>query len=72
LPGLGTAIAEVNREVAFCDQDNKGYTLVTLTRAAATAEFVTVSTIVAKAFTRDIVATYRTAPGDGRAPLERI
>jgi len=72
LPGLGTAIAKANREVAFCDQDSKGYTLVTLTKAAATAEFVTVSTILTKEFTRNIAATYRAAPGENRAALEQI
>jgi alkaline phosphatase D len=72
LPGLGSALADANREVAFCDQDNKGYTLLTLTPAAATAEFVTVSTIVAKPFDRAVAASYRTYPGKARTPLERL
>jgi alkaline phosphatase D len=72
LPGLGSALADANREVAFCDQDNKGYTLLTLTPGAATAEFVTVSTIVAKPFDRAVAASYRTYPGKARTPLERL
>ncbi|MFV0623405.1 alkaline phosphatase D family protein [Sphingomonas sp. ac-8] len=72
LPGVGTAIADANREVAFCDQDRKGYTLLTLTPTAATAEFVTVSTILAKPFDRATAATYRAAPGKERAPLQRV
>ncbi|MBB5709927.1 alkaline phosphatase D family protein [Sphingomonas xinjiangensis] len=72
LPGLGVVLAEANREVAFCDQDNKGYTLLTLTPSAATAEFVTVSTILAKPFGRKVAATYRVAPAAQRAPLQRV
>lgn len=72
LPGLGTALAEANREVAYCDQDSKGYTLLTLTPAAATAEFVTISTILEKPFTRSVAATYRAMPGEERAPLQRV
>lgn len=72
LPGLGTALAEANPEVTYCDQDGKGYTLLTLTPDAATAEFVTVSTILKKPFTRAVAATYRAAPGGKRAPLERV
>ncbi|MCC2980825.1 alkaline phosphatase D family protein [Sphingomonas sp. IC4-52] len=72
LPGLGSVLAEVNREVAFCDQDGKGYTLLTLTRTAATAQFVTVSTILAKPFHRQVVASYRARPGAARVPVEKL
>ncbi|OWK28483.1 alkaline phosphatase D family protein [Sphingomonas mucosissima] len=72
LPGLGSALAAFNREVAYCDQDHKGYTLLTLTREAATAQFVTVSTILAKPFARAVDATYRALPGRSRTPLERL
>lgn len=72
LPGLGGALANVNREVVYCDQDHKGYTLLTLTREAATAEFVTVSTILTKPFDRAVDATYRALPGQFRAPLKRV
>jgi alkaline phosphatase D len=72
LPGLGQVLAQVNREVAFCDQDNKGYTLLTLTPDRASAEFVAVSTILAKPFERRVVATYATGTGTQRRPLAPI
>jgi alkaline phosphatase D len=72
LPGLGQVLAQVNREVAFCDQDNKGYTLLTLTPDRASAEFVAVSTILAKPFERRVVATYATGAGTQRGPLAPV
>ena len=59
LPGLGDLIAQANREVVYCDQDSKGYTLLTLGPDAATAEFVAVSTVMTKPFTRRVAARYR-------------
>ncbi|KQT31831.1 alkaline phosphatase [Sphingomonas sp. Leaf412] len=50
IPGIGTLIAEANPEVRYCDQDAKGFLLLTLTPSAATAEFRTVSTVIAKPF----------------------
>lgn len=70
LPGLGTVIAAANSEVVYCDQDSKGYTLLTLTRDAATAEFVTVSTVLAKPFARKIAATYRVSAADRTRGLQ--
>jgi alkaline phosphatase D len=58
LPGLGKVIAAQNPEVVFCDQDAKGYTLVTLTPAMAKAEFITVSTVTSRDYTRDVAARY--------------
>ena len=71
LPGLGTYIAEANREVEFCDQDRKGYSLVTLTPQQVKAEFVAVSTVMAKPFERSIAATFQTAPGRDGGPFVR-
>jgi alkaline phosphatase D len=65
-------LAQVNREVAFCDQDNKGYTLLTLTPDRASAEFVAVSTVLAKPFERRVVATYATGAGTQRGPLAPV
>lgn len=71
LPGLGKVIAAQSPEVAFCDQDRKGYTMVTLTHEAATAEFVTVSTVMTKDFTSAIAGRYvRSAKGNG--PLQAV
>ncbi len=65
LPGLGAVLAEVNREVVFCDQDAKGYTLLTITPRDVTAEHVTVSTVLSKPFTRRIAAAHRVARDGG-------
>jgi alkaline phosphatase D len=58
LPGLGEVLAKVNSEVAFCDQDRKGYTLLTLTRERLAAEFITVSTVLSKPFTRNVAVRF--------------
>jgi alkaline phosphatase D len=58
LPGLGAVLAKVNPEVAFCDQDSKGYTLVTLTPETARADFVAVSTVTSRQFTRQVVSSW--------------
>ena len=51
----------------YCDQDRKGYALLTLTSKTATAEFVTVSTVLTKPFAREIgarfaIGSYRRLP----------
>lgn len=56
LPGLGEIIAAQSPEVAFCDQERKGYTLVTLTPDEAIADFVVVSTVTERKFTRIVAA----------------
>lgn len=68
LPGLGAVLAGANREVVFCDQDAKGYTLLTLTPDAATAEHIAVSTVFTKPFERRIAATHRVQAGK-REPI---
>ena len=70
MPGIGTILAKVNKEVAFCDQDHKGYALVTLTRETATTQFVAVSTVTDRKFDRSVVASYVTTAG-APAPLRR-
>jgi alkaline phosphatase D len=68
---LGTVLAKVNPEVAFCDQDSKGYTLLTLTQDTATAEYVTLSTVIAKQFTRKVASTW-VKSSRTRAALRRV
>ncbi|HQS70668.1 MAG: alkaline phosphatase [Novosphingobium sp. 17-62-8] len=63
LPGLGKIIAAQSPEVAFCDQDTKGYTMVTITPDAAVADFVTVSTVYTPQFTRGVAARYEARKG---------
>jgi alkaline phosphatase D len=71
LPGIGKIIADQSPEVAFCDQDRKGYTMVTLTPESATAEFVTVSTVVTQEYTSAVAARYVRATRKN-VPLQKI
>ena len=71
LPGLGAVLAKINPEVAFCDQDTKGYTVLTLTPDKATADYVALSTVMAKPFTRKIAASFAGFAGK-REPLTRV
>lgn len=63
LPGLGATLAAANREVVFCDQEMKGYTLVHLTPDRVVAEHVAVSTIFAKPFKRSVSSRHELAAG---------
>jgi len=73
LPGIGTLIADANKgEVRFCDQDAKGFTLLTLTPDHATADFRTVSTVFAKPFTEGTVKRFRALAARPELPLEEI
>lgn len=72
LPGLGKIIADQCPEVAFCDQDRKGYTMVTLTREAAVAEFVTVSTVTSRDYTSTVTARYVKSTNDRNRPIQNI
>lgn len=71
MPGLGAALAKVNPEVAFCDQENRGYTLLTLTPESAIADYIVVSTVMAKPFTRRVEARFSTT-AKARSPLARL
>lgn len=73
LPGIGARIAEANPgEVRFCDQDAKGFLLLTLTPEHATGDFRTVSTVLAKPFDRASVARYRAHAARPDAPLKKM
>ncbi len=72
LPGLGQLLAAANEEVAFCDQDNKGYAIVTLTPEGARADHIAVSTVYAKPFERRITASHRIQPGLSTGPATPI
>jgi alkaline phosphatase D len=71
LPGLGAVLSAANREVVFCDQDSKGYVVLTLTPQAAVAEHVAVSTVLTRPFTRRITARHRLLAGD-RQPMAEV
>ncbi len=72
LPGIGQYIADANDEVRFCDQDRKGYLLLTLTPQEAVADFRTVSTVLEKPFTQASVKRFRTVAAHRDAPLEDL
>lgn len=63
LPGLGRVLASANPEVAFCDQDRKGYSIVTLTPDHVRAEHIAVSTVFSPTFDRSVIATHVAQPG---------
>lgn len=72
VPGIGAHIADANPEVRFCDQDNKGYLLLTLTPEHAEGDFRTVSTVLAKPFQSASVKRFRAVAAKPEAPLEDL
>lgn len=74
LPGIGSLIADANKgEVRFCDQDRKGFLLLTLTPEQAVGDFRTVSTILAKPYQAASAKRFRSvAGGDRLQPLEEL
>jgi alkaline phosphatase D len=72
MPGIGREIAAANPKVVrFCDQDDKGYLYLTLTRDTATARYMTVSTVLTKSYALGCAAVWRTRKGTD-APIEAI
>ncbi|TCD06591.1 alkaline phosphatase [Erythrobacteraceae bacterium CFH 75059] len=71
LPGLGRVLAAANAEVAYCNQDAKGYTLLTLTPQEARAEFIAVSSVTERPFTRSVDAAFAARPGAGGGAWHR-
>lgn len=70
--GLGKLIADANEEVAFCDQNRKGYIVLTLTRRDATADFVAVSTILSKPYASSTVASFNVNADEPQQLLSRL
>jgi alkaline phosphatase D len=71
LPGIGRLIQAASPDVAFCDQDRKGYLLLTLTRDRAEADFRAVSTVTAKEFAVTTVARFEVGP-DAASEMKQI
>ena len=70
---IGPAFAKVSPEVAFCDQGAKGFVLLTLSREAARADLMTVSTITSKDFTTKAVKSFQVTPeGTGVSALKEV
>jgi alkaline phosphatase D len=75
VPGLngGVPVAKANKEVVFNDQVSKGFVLLTLTREAARADMIAVSTILAQEFTTSTVKSFRVTPdGKGVSALSEV
>ena len=66
VPDLGQLFADANKEVEWHDPFGHGYTLVTLTKDTAKAEFRKVSDILSRTYTVDTVAVFETG-NDGSA-----
>jgi len=62
---LNEGFAERNAEVVYTDHSAKGFVLLTLTREAATARMMAVSTIHARAFTTAPLKTFVVSPTAG-------
>ncbi|NVD44998.1 alkaline phosphatase D family protein [Qipengyuania atrilutea] len=71
LPGIGRYIEAANEEVAYCNQDKKGYTLLTLTPAEAKADFITVDTVLDRKFDAEVDASFVALAGDEFANWRR-
>ncbi|MGB3739721.1 MAG: alkaline phosphatase D family protein [Pontixanthobacter sp.] len=68
LPGIGRYIEQSSEEVVYCNQDLKGYSLLTLTSESATVEFVTVSTVLARDFSRNVDRSFAAGVGSSFGP----
>jgi alkaline phosphatase D len=75
LPGasIGDMIRAKNPNVAWTDQESRGYLILTLTRAEAQAEFHTVSDVLSRTYKDAVPARFRVAPvaGPGVGPIEK-
>lgn len=70
--GLGKLLSDANEEVAFCDQNRKGYIVLTLTRRDARADYVAVSTILSKPYETNIVASFEVDANERQQRLRRL
>ncbi len=72
LPGIGQYIERANREVAYCNQDEKGYTMLTLTPAEARVDFVVVSTVLDQDFQATVDRTFTAGGGQAFGPWKSV
>ena len=73
VPDIGAQFAEANTEVDFYDPEGNGWTLVTLTKDEARADYKKVSDVTQDTYTASDVTTYVTKrDGDGMTPLEQV
>ncbi|MEL6862617.1 MAG: alkaline phosphatase D family protein [Pseudomonadota bacterium] len=73
VPDIGPQFAEANAEVEYYDPHDNGWTLVTLSKDEARANYKKVSDVTADTYTASEVASYATRrDGDGMTPLEKV
>lgn len=65
IPDLGEQFADANPEVNWHDPFNRGYTIVTLSKDTARAEYRTVSNILSRDYAVETVAVYETSQENG-------
>jgi phosphodiesterase/alkaline phosphatase D-like protein len=65
LPGYGQMMAEKNDDVVWHNPDGRGFSVLSVSAEAVTAEFVLVSTAFSKEFTTRVDATFRVTPTAG-------
>ena len=58
LPGIGRYIEQANPDTIYCNQDAKGYTLLTLRPGSARVDYRTVSTVTDNTFEAGIDASF--------------
>ena len=71
LPGIGRLIEQANAEVAYCNQDAKGYGRLTLSPSEARVDFVTVDTVTTRQFTPRVDASFTAKAGRAQDPWQR-
>ncbi|MDZ4777717.1 MAG: alkaline phosphatase D family protein [Alphaproteobacteria bacterium] len=71
---VGAAFVSANPEVKWHDPTHRGFTVLTLKRNEAVADFYTVSTVLSKEYTTARVASFRVKPerAVGVGPLEKL
>jgi alkaline phosphatase D len=75
MPGapFGKIIPEINKEVIYTDHAAKGFVLLTLTREAAVADMLAVSTVYAPQYQTTVLKRFRVVPAAGGvSPLSDI
>ncbi|MDP9412954.1 MAG: hypothetical protein M3Q08_02450 [Pseudomonadota bacterium] len=70
--GFGQLIADANDEVAYCDQNQKGFILLTLTPEFARGDYIAVSTVLEKPYTTRTIAAFETRASARSRRLQRL
>lgn len=69
---IGKAMAERNPEVIYNDPNSKGYLDITFTRESVTANYVTISSVIAQDFTTSVTARFIAQRDDGSGQVGEL